>query len=625
MASHISPAQFVRLVESEITNENGVLRLRTDLGQDAYSPCMMVVNAQTFLSAIADAPPRATATLGNLERAFVGRVFEAMDVRSSERAQIVAGRKVLDEQDVPRLHHLRVTLELAGLVRKRKGRFHLTKAGAALAIPERIGDLFGVVFRAFFGKLNLGYLSALLPEDAVMQQGIATTLWAMRQWEGPFTATELAERVPTDDDVWVGDRDDFFPYELMRAWALYAYVMAPLRDFGLIAPAEDLAPLSVAALISVPWSVTPLFDELIGFDLGPEEPDSDTDGPGFVPSESVSARDAIERFWEHRPAPDAEAADIERMLVDGWIAFLDRSGPETLDEWDGAVFDKATRDDGLSFSQYFGPDGAMRAADPFIEAVRSGARPGEEVVVVLAASLISEFALWCGATGLVSHVDVVECLQRTDALVTELAPELKANVGYIGDEMIVRLKITLRDVRPAVWRRVEVWDDVTMGELHSVINAVMGWEECHLHRFTVGERSIGYPDDFGFPGEEDEDEESVMLYEILDQGVKRFKYEYDFGDGWRHDVIVENIGEPADETDYPRCIAGANACPPEDVGGTSGYAGFLAAMKNPRAKDPEGFRHWYGGPFDPTAFDLGRADLNARRRLEEWRAGGYDR
>src|SRR4051794_24697397 len=167
---------------------------------------------------------------------------------------------------------------------------------------------------------------------------------------------------------------------------------------------------------------------------------------------------------------------------------------------------------------------------------------------------------------------------------------------------IYQLKITLRDSKPPIWRRVEVPDTVTLAQLHQIIQASMGWYDSHLHQFTVGRIHYGVPDPDDF--EEVRDERRVRLNQILTEPKQKLVYEYDFGDGWEHVMLLEKVLAPEQGTEYPRCIAGKRACPPEDVGGVWGYASFLEIMRDPKHPEHAEMLEWVGGEFDPEEFDL---------------------
>jgi hypothetical protein len=144
----------------------------------------------------------------------------------------------------------------------------------------------------------------------------------------------------------------------------------------------------------------------------------------------------------------------------------------------------------------------------------------------------------------------------------------------------------------------------------------MGWWNSHLHQFIVGERYYGVPHSEYGDIVDMQDEEGVTLGQVAPGEGKKIRYEYDFGDGWMHDVLVEKVVEREPDQDYPVCIKGRRACPPEDVGGIWGYANFLEAIANPDNEEHGMYLEWVGGEFDPEAFDLNEVN---------WALGGVSR
>lgn len=133
---------------------------------------------------------------------------------------------------------------------------------------------------------------------------------------------------------------------------------------------------------------------------------------------------------------------------------------------------------------------------------------------------------------------------------------------------IYQLKVTLRGSRPPIWRRILVLGDITLYQLHRIIQVVMAWTESHLHQFRRGNIDYGASDpEFGVKRQ---NERRVRPYEVLQKPKDRMGYEYDFGDGWEHDVLLEEICSPRRAARYPQVLAGKRACPPEDVGGIGG-------------------------------------------------------
>ena len=179
----------------------------------------------------------------------------------------------------------------------------------------------------------------------------------------------------------------------------------------------------------------------------------------------------------------------------------------------------------------------------------------------------------------------------------------------ISKAPIYQLKITLAHSKPPIWRRVLVPGDVTLEHLHYIIQVAMGWTNYHLHQFIVHGIYFGVPNPDYFDYMEMNDERRFRLNQIADKEGSRFRYEYDFGDGWMHTLLVEKILEPDPSGQVPVCIKGRRACPPEDVGGVWGYGNFLEAIGDPDHPEHEDYVRWIGGAFDPEAFDLEETNL----------------
>jgi hypothetical protein len=169
---------------------------------------------------------------------------------------------------------------------------------------------------------------------------------------------------------------------------------------------------------------------------------------------------------------------------------------------------------------------------------------------------------------------------------------------------VLQVLIELDDVEPTVWRRLLLPGGADLGTVHRIFQAALGWSDSHLHSFLIGESSYGLADD----PEQGADETSITLLEALGRH-DRFVYEYDFGDGWTHQVAVEAIFPQTDPLRFAVCLAGASACPPEDIGGPEGYRDFLVAVADPAHEDHAELIGWVGGSFDPAAFDLGEVNI----------------
>lgn len=182
------------------------------------------------------------------------------------------------------------------------------------------------------------------------------------------------------------------------------------------------------------------------------------------------------------------------------------------------------------------------------------------------------------------------------------------------DQPIYRLKVTLRHIRPAIWRRIEAPADLSLFDLHRTLQGAMGWTDSHLHQVRHRGVYYGPPDrEFGMPVVS---ERRTRLGDLLSRPRDRLVYEYDFGDGWEHDVVLEAIAQAQPGVRYPRVIAGKRACPPEDVGGPFGYEEFAAAITDPAHKEHAGMLEWVGGQFDPGHFDVVEANDRVPRKRD---------
>ncbi|MFZ2089326.1 MAG: plasmid pRiA4b ORF-3 family protein [Desulfobaccales bacterium] len=174
-------------------------------------------------------------------------------------------------------------------------------------------------------------------------------------------------------------------------------------------------------------------------------------------------------------------------------------------------------------------------------------------------------------------------------------------------DMVYRLKVTLKGSKPPIWRRIEVPGNITLAKLHRILQVAMGWYGHHLHSFKIGVIYYEEPDPFfdsGLSMVEKKDEKRVKLQQVVLREKMKFLYEYDFGDGWEHEILVEKILPMTEENRQPRCLKGVKACPPEDIGGIWGYYDFLEIMEDPKHPEHEDMMAWIGGEFDPDEFDL---------------------
>ena len=170
------------------------------------------------------------------------------------------------------------------------------------------------------------------------------------------------------------------------------------------------------------------------------------------------------------------------------------------------------------------------------------------------------------------------------------------------NDFVFQIKVTLRGTRPPIWRRILVSRNINLAQFHNILQVVMGWEDCHLHHFRVGNTFYGTPsDDFGMGTK---NEKKVHLDEVLRKPKDRMMYEYDFGDSCEHDVVLEKIIPKNPKMKYPFMVKGKGTCPPEDIGGVWGYYEFLEAVSDPNHPNHEEMLEWHGDDtFNPDDFD----------------------
>lgn len=184
-----------------------------------------------------------------------------------------------------------------------------------------------------------------------------------------------------------------------------------------------------------------------------------------------------------------------------------------------------------------------------------------------------------------------------------------------NNRVLYQLKVTLLEIHPPIWRRIQIWEDATLAKLHRTLQIIMGWEDYHLHEFSIGHRIYSVPDpDDDLYERKVIDERRVRLKEAVPRVGTHFGYLYDFGDSWRHDLQLEAIVLPDPEGAYPCCLAGERRTPPEDVGGPSGYTDYLEAIADPGHEEHENVLLWRG-PFDPEAFSLAAVNQQLRKKF----------
>ena len=213
-----------------------------------------------------------------------------------------------------------------------------------------------------------------------------------------------------------------------------------------------------------------------------------------------------------------------------------------------------------------------------------------------------------------SKTTVTEIVKRHRATHPDFYPPRSKMAPRKKAQSIYQLKITLKDIRPPIWRRVQVDSAITLGQLHWVIQLSMGWTNSHLHSFNIQGVEYGVPmPDLGFDEMELRDEQSVKLSRLVPGEKFKFAYLYDFGDSWEHEVLVEKVLTAEPDISYPVCIKAKRACPPEDCGGVWGYQEFVETIQDVEHPEHEAMLEWVGGFFDPEDAELG--EINAQLKM----------
>ena len=177
--------------------------------------------------------------------------------------------------------------------------------------------------------------------------------------------------------------------------------------------------------------------------------------------------------------------------------------------------------------------------------------------------------------------------------------------------IIFQFKITLKDINPSIWRRIQVPSKYSFWDLHVAIQDSMTWFDCHLHAFRMKRPHGRKILEIGIPSDDFDDIECLPGWDeyIADYFIKPGKtaeYEYDFGDSWHHEILFEGLLLKEKNIKYPVCLAGERACPPEDCGGVWGYEKLLAVLQNPKDEEYESMVEWLSGwygKYDPEKFD----------------------
>ncbi len=183
-----------------------------------------------------------------------------------------------------------------------------------------------------------------------------------------------------------------------------------------------------------------------------------------------------------------------------------------------------------------------------------------------------------------------------------------------------KLHVELAEVTPLIWRDIWVENQMSLIQLHHIVQAAMGWTDAHLHQFTIGDTRYATPHPEDDPEHPVLDERRVKLRDVLERDLE-FAYLYDFGDGWCHKINVEQVEPLKQPAGYAYVSDGARACPPEDCGGAYGYQEFIDALAaKPKSEAVKAFMTWAGHDFMPDRFD--RHAANAALLRMAWNRWG---
>ena len=186
----------------------------------------------------------------------------------------------------------------------------------------------------------------------------------------------------------------------------------------------------------------------------------------------------------------------------------------------------------------------------------------------------------------------------------------------MSENTMYQIHIELLAFTPEIWRKIMVPSDILLADLHKVIQTTMGWTNSHLHQFIKADKM--YTKRFSgdqFWGESGEiDYKGMRISDLLKAEKDELIYEYDFGDGWNHKLILEKILPVNQDQELPICIYGAMNCPPEDCGGPGGYQNLLEIIKQPTHEEYEETMTWLGGKFDPNYFNLEKVNKKLKQR-----------
>jgi hypothetical protein len=221
------------LLQADWESDTGPMRFSSSLTLSDLADAPFLHNARVFMAALAAEQGTPATATGNLNRAFVGRLFDRLTLSQRTRDSIRQVCKVVNEMDLWPLHLVRVVTELAGFVARRSKRFQLTRAGRELLPDDRAGALYRRLFLAYFRRFDLHY-DFHLRDVPLIQQTMAVILWRLDTVARDFTPARGLARQILMSRVFGQLHAATALYSDKEEWILGGYVLAPLLELGLL-------------------------------------------------------------------------------------------------------------------------------------------------------------------------------------------------------------------------------------------------------------------------------------------------------------------------------------------------------------------------------------------------------
>lgn len=193
--------------------------------------------------------------------------------------------------------------------------------------------------------------------------------------------------------------------------------------------------------------------------------------------------------------------------------------------------------------------------------------------------------------------------------------------------MAYQIRISIKNIKPVIWRRLKIPGNITFQQLHQIIQAAFGWLDYHLYKFEFDKTVVTVPSDDYPPdllydkGVKELDSRTTMINELFDAN-DFCEYIYDYGDYWQHEIAIEKRLKDTKKNSVPLCLNGARHRPPEDVGGSGGYERFLNIIRDKKDPERDNMLNWAekdtgGRIFDPEYFNKNEVNSELLFSLED--------